>query len=91
MWTVLGAFVFTGAFLVVGGGEMVRTVLMGLNLGPMAMLLIMASAFFVMGFVMEWVGIIPILVPIFCPILAASRIDPLWSAIVFCMIYKHLF
>lgn len=91
MWTVLGAFVFTGAFLVVGGGEMVRTVLMGLNLGPMAMLLIMASAFFVMGFVMEWVGIIPILVPIFCPILAASRIDPLWSAIVFCMILQTSF
>jgi tripartite ATP-independent transporter DctM subunit len=91
MWTVLGAGIFTGAFLMVGGGELVKTFLLGLSLGPTAMLLLMASAFFLMGFVMEWVGIIPILVPIFCPILSAININPLWAAIVFCMIMQTSF
>ncbi len=91
MWTVVGAFVFTGAFMVVGGGELVKTGLINMNLGPYVMLLIMALAFFILGFVMEWVGIIPILVPIFDPVIREIGLDPLWVAIIFCMIMQTSF
>ena len=91
MWTVIGAFVFTGAFMVVGGGELVKTTLLGLEVSPNVMLLIMALAFLFLGFLMEWVGIIPILVPIFYPVIAETGLDPLWAAIVFCMIMQTSF
>ena len=91
MWTVVGAFVFTGAFMTVGGGELVKATLLSLNIGPLAMLFIMGLTFLLLGFLMEWVGIIPILVPIFCPIIKEIGLDPLWAAIVFCMIMQTSF
>ncbi|MBW1730907.1 MAG: TRAP transporter large permease subunit [Deltaproteobacteria bacterium] len=91
MWTVIGAFVFTGAFMVVGGGELVETALLGLKVNPTTMLLIMGLAFLLLGFVMEWVGIIPILVPIFSPVIMDIGLDPLWAGIVFCMIMQTSF
>ena len=91
MWTVIGAFVFTGAFMVVGGGELVKSTLLALTVDPMTMLLIMGLAFLLLGFVMEWIGIVPILVPIFGPVIAEIGLDPLWAAIVFCMIMQTSF
>jgi len=91
MWTVIGAFVFTGAFMVVGGGELVKSTLLALTVDPIVMLLIMGLAFLLLGFVMEWIGIIPILVPIFGPVISEIGLDPLWAAIVFCMIMQTSF
>ena len=91
MWTVIGAFVFTGAFMVVGGGELVKSTLLALTVDPIAMLLIMGLAFLLLGFVMEWIGIVPILVPIFGPVISEIGLDPLWAAIVFCMIMQTSF
>lgn len=85
LWTVVGAFVFTGAFMTVGGGALVENVLLGLQVGPTTMILIMALVFFLLGFVMEWIGIIPILVPIFTPVLLKIGVDPLYAAIIFCL------
>ena len=91
MWTVVGAFVFTGAFMAVGGGIVISEILLGLPVGPLTLVLIMGFAFLLLGFVMEWVGIVPILVPIFTPVLKQVGIDPLWAAIVFCMIMQTSF
>ena len=85
MWTVIGAFVFTGAFMTSGGGRLVESVLLGLKVGPMTMILIMALGFFLLGFVMEWIGIVPILVPIITPVISKMGIDPLYAAIIFCL------
>jgi tripartite ATP-independent transporter DctM subunit len=91
MSTVIGAFIFTGAFMSPGGGEVVQRVLLGLPFGPYGLLFIMAFAFFILGFVMEWVGIVPILVPIFAPIIKQMGLDPLWVAIVFCVVMQTSF
>jgi TRAP-type mannitol/chloroaromatic compound transport system permease large subunit len=91
MWTVVGAFVFTGAFMSVGGGIVISNILLGLPVGPLTLVLIMGVAFLILGFVMEWVGIVPILVPIFTPVLKQVGIDPLWAAIIFCMIMQTSF
>jgi tripartite ATP-independent transporter DctM subunit len=91
MWTVVGAFVFTGAFMSVGGGVVVKDLLLSMPVGPLGLVLIMGFAFLILGFVMEWVGIVPILVPIFTPVLKKIGVDPLWAAIVFCMIMQTSF
>jgi tripartite ATP-independent transporter DctM subunit len=88
---VAAAFVFTGTFMLVGGGDLVQDVLLGLPVGPSGILVIMMAAFFLFGLFMEWVGIVPILVPIFAPVLAEMGINPLWAAILFCVTMQTSF
>jgi len=91
MLIVAAAFVFTGTFMLVGGGDMVKEWLLGLPIGRWGILAVMAACFFVFGLFMEWVGIIPILVPIFTPVLARLGFDPLWAAILFCVTMQTSF
>jgi tripartite ATP-independent transporter DctM subunit len=88
---VAAAFVFTGTFMLVGGGDLVKDWLLGLPVGRWGVLMIMALAFFAFGLFMEWVGIVPILVPIFTPVIAALGFDPLWTAILFCVVMQTSF
>lgn len=88
---VAAAFVFTGTFMMVGGGDLVRDVLLGLPVGKWGVLMIMMGAFFFFGLFMEWVGIVPILVPIFTPILAQLGFNPLWAAMLFCVAMQTSF
>ena len=88
---VAAAFVFTGTFMLVGGGVVVKELLLNLPLGPMGILVIMILTFFLFGLFMEWVGIVPILVPIFTPVLAQLGFDPLWAAMLFCVAMQTSF
>ena len=88
---VAAAFVFTGTFMLMGGGDLVKEALLGLPIGRWGVLVIMMAAFFFFGIFMEWVGIVPILVPIFTPILAELGFDPLWAAILFCVTMQTSF
>lgn len=91
MWTVIGAFIFTGAFMSVGGTAVVQNLLLALPLGPYGLLILMGFAYFILGFVMEWVGIIPILVPIFEPVIRQLGLNPLWVGILFCTVMQTSF
>jgi tripartite ATP-independent transporter DctM subunit len=88
---VAAAFVFTGTFMMVGGGEMVQGFLLDLPIGRWGILLVMCLAFYVCGFFMEWPGILPILVPIFTPIVKNLGFDPIWAATVFCVTMQTSF
>lgn len=88
---VAAAFVFTGTFMLVGGGDLVKDLLLGLPIGRWGVLVVMMAAFFVFGLFMEWVGIVPILVPIFTPVIAELGFDPLWVAILFCVTMQTSF
>jgi len=88
---VAAAFVFTGTFMLIGGGDLVKEWLLGLPVGRWGVLTIMALAFFVFGLFMEWVGIVPILVPIFTPVIAVLGFNPLWAAILFCVAMQTSF
>lgn len=91
MLIVAAAFVFTGTFMLVGGGDLVKDFLLGLPIGRWGILAIMMAAFFIFGLFMEWVGIVPILVPIFTPVIAQLGFDPLWAAMLFCVTMQTSF
>jgi TRAP-type mannitol/chloroaromatic compound transport system permease large subunit len=91
MIIVAAAFVFTGTFMMIGGGELVKNALLGASLGRWGALGIMMAAFFIFGVFMEWVGIVPILVPIFTPLIGELGFDPLWAAILFCVTMQTSF
>jgi TRAP-type mannitol/chloroaromatic compound transport system permease large subunit len=91
MLIVAAAFVFTGTFMLIGGGDLVKDFLLSLPIGRWGVLLIMMAAFFIFGLFMEWVGIVPILVPIFTPIIADLGFNPLWAGILFCVTMQTSF
>jgi tripartite ATP-independent transporter DctM subunit len=88
---VAAAFVFTGTFMLLGGGFIVEDLLFSLPIGPWGILIIMMTAFFLFGLFMEWVGIVPILVPIFTPVLQQLGFDPIWAAMLFCVTMQTSF
>ena len=85
LFIALAGKLFCAVFLSMGAIEMVKDFLLGLPFGPKGIMLVMLFMVFIMGCVMDWVGMIFILVPIFTPIVKAIGIDPLYFAMLFCV------
>jgi tripartite ATP-independent transporter DctM subunit len=85
------AFVFTGSFMMIGGKDVTTAALLGLPVPKWMTLVLMLFAYFILGFFMEWVGIIPILVPIFTPVVKALGYDPIWFGILCCVCMQTSF
>jgi tripartite ATP-independent transporter DctM subunit len=82
---IIGAGVFNSVFLFLGGGELVKSMLLGLPFGRWFILAVMMLTIFIGGFFISWQGLLYIIVPIFLPISTALQFDPLWFAILVCV------
>jgi tripartite ATP-independent transporter DctM subunit len=85
MWVVIGASVFTGVFLGLGGGEVLKELILGFPGGPTAVLIAIMAMVFVLGMFIDWIGILLIVVPIVTPIAAELGFDPIWFALTICV------
>lgn len=77
----MGARFFGCTFIGVGGGDVIRDVIMmtGTTWGAF---IIMQLVYFVLGFFIDWFSIILITFPLFFPIVTRLGFDPIWFAIV---------
>lgn len=83
MTVIIGATCFTGVFIGLGGGQVVTDIVMAFDfMGKWGMFGIMMLIVFLLGFLIDWIGIIYITFPIFMPIAAKLGFDPLWFVIV---------
>ena len=87
----VGASIFTGVFLRLGGGRLFREILTGLPVPPLAIAVMVLFFVFIMGMFLDWVGILLIFVPIIHPILPSLGFDPLWFAIIVCVTLQTSF
>lgn len=79
MATMFGATVFTAAFMRLRGDIVVRDFILGFaEYGRWPVFGIMMFIVFIMGFFIDWIGIVFITFPIFLPIAATLGFDPLW-------------
>jgi len=76
---------FGSVFSRLGGATWLSDVLISMNLPPMVMVAIIMIGVFLLGWTMEWVPIVLIVLPILMPTINALGIDPLWFAIVYAM------
>jgi tripartite ATP-independent transporter DctM subunit len=83
MWTIFGANIFVGLYVMVGGGRFVTDMLLGSGLGPWGVILIMQGILIFLGAFIDWVGIIMLCVPIFGPIVRELGFDPVWFGVLF--------
>jgi len=86
LWLVVGASMFTAIFLTLGGGNVVKDLMLSISGGsPAVVIAIMMLTLFVLGKLICWVGILLITVPIFTPIAVSLGFDPLWFALLVCV------
>ncbi len=88
MLLTVGAGLFTSVFTYLGGSEFATAVLTAVPGGKWASFAIMMFIVFIFGMLIEWIGSIFIVVPLFTPIAASLGFDPLWFAIAVCVMYQ---
>lgn len=81
----IGGKVFSVVFLSMGGGDMVADFMLGNNLSPILVLILMNLVVFILGAFIDWAAILLITVPIFTPIAMELGFDPLWFAMILCV------
>jgi tripartite ATP-independent transporter DctM subunit len=79
------AFAFVGVFMRANCDEVVTNFLLAAPGGKWGMFLIVMVICFLLGFLIDWLGIIFIMVPIVTPVAAAAGFNPLWFAMMICV------
>jgi len=85
---VVGGSMFSGVFRIHGGNTLVATVVDVLGLGDIGLVLILLGVVFIAGFILDWVSIVLICLPIFIPLLSAAGIDPIWFAVLMVVVIQ---
>ena len=85
LWLTFGATALIGVYNLMGGVRFVNDLITGLSFEPLGILLIMMAILIMLGFVMDWIGILLLTMPIFVPIIKDLGYDPVWFGILFCM------
>lgn len=74
------AFVFVGVFVGGGGGKVMEAFILGAPGGQWGAFFIVMFIVFILGFFIDWLAIVFILVPIITPIAARLGFDEIWFA-----------
>lgn len=77
-WLFVGSAIFSAAFALLGGQELVETWVLSMNLSKTEFLIMSQVLIFILGWPLEWTEIIVIFMPIFIPLLDNFGVDPLF-------------
>jgi TRAP-type mannitol/chloroaromatic compound transport system permease large subunit len=77
-WLFVGSSIFSAAFALLGGQELIEKWVLGMNLTPLQFMVLSQVIIFLLGWPLEWTEIIVIFMPIFIPLLPHFGIDPLF-------------
>ena len=77
-WLFVGSSIFSAAFALLGGQEIINDWVLGMDLTPVQFMILAQVVIFLLGWPLEWTEIIVIFMPIFIPLLPHFGIDPLF-------------
>ena len=77
-WLFVGSAIFSAAFALLGGQDLVEKWVLSLDLTPLQFMILAQFIIFILGWPLEWTEIIVIFMPIFIPLLPHFNIDPLF-------------
>jgi TRAP-type mannitol/chloroaromatic compound transport system permease large subunit len=77
-WLFVGSSIFSAAFALLGGQQLIEHWVLSLDMTPMEFMLLSQFIIFILGWPLEWTEIIVIFMPIFIPLLPHFDIDPLF-------------
>ncbi|MDQ7250682.1 TRAP transporter large permease subunit [Dongia sedimenti] len=84
-WLFVGSSIFSAAFALLGGQELIEHWVLGMELTPLQFMLLSQVIIFILGWPLEWTEIIVIFMPIFIPLLGHFEIDPLFFGLMVAM------
>ena len=85
IWIGIGASAVVGIYNLIGGKRFVEAAILGMDVAPIVIILIMMLILLFMGMFFDWIGIVMLTMPIFVPIIKSLCYDPIWFGIVFCV------
>lgn len=80
---VLAGGMFSGVFFASGGMGAVQGILRSFGLDAWSVIAIILLIAFLLGFIVDLISVVLILIPISLPLLRIYQVDPLWFSIVF--------
>jgi tripartite ATP-independent transporter DctM subunit len=81
LWIMFGANIFVGLYIMMGGGDFVRDLLLGSGFEKFTIILFMMGILLFLGCFMDWVGIFMLTIPLFGPIVRQLGFDPIWFGV----------
>lgn len=92
LWLVLGTNALIGVYNVMGGIDYATQLLQGLPFDRWGILALMLAVWVLLGFFIDWIGILLLTAPIFVPTAIALNFDPVWLGTLFnfCMMIGYL-
>ena len=88
MAILLGGTIFTGVFFAAGGIDLTNQAVSYFDLHAWALLALLLGMVFLAGFVLDWISILLIFIPIFMPLVKAAGFNPVWFCILFLIIIQ---
>lgn len=83
LWIALGGFWFSSVYQAIGASSFVSEMMLGSDMGPWGIIILMQLTFFFLGCLMDAAGIIFITMPIYFPIINQIGFDPVWFGVLF--------
>ncbi len=83
IWIGIGAAALVGVYNLMGGNRFVSGMILGLEVAPIVIILVMMAIMLVLGLFLDWIGIAMLALPIFLPIVTQLGYDPIWFGILF--------
>jgi len=82
-WIIFGASCFTAVFNALGSQHLISSLLVGLDIGPWAIVVFFFIMLFLLGMVLDPIGIIMIAAPVMSPIILQLGFDATWFGVLF--------
>jgi tripartite ATP-independent transporter DctM subunit len=88
MAILLGGTIFTGVFFAAGGITLTNQLVATFDLKSWRLLFLLLGICFLAGFVLDWISILLIFIPIFMPLVNAAGFNPVWFCILFLIVIQ---
>jgi tripartite ATP-independent transporter DctM subunit len=82
---IAGGTLFSSIFVVGGGKDLVNQMVSAFDLGPMGMIALFLSIIFLLGFILDWISVVLVTIPIFDPLIRQAGVDPVWFGVMVCV------
>lgn len=85
LWVFLGANALISIYSLSGGVNYLAGLIGSVDLPPMGIILVILLLLFLLGMVMDWIGIAILTMPVFLPVVEGLGFDPIWFGVIFCI------
>ncbi len=85
---LLGGNMFAGVFVGSGGIALAQDLIQQAQLTPWMTLVVFLFISFAAGFVLDWISVLLIFIPVFMPIVEAMGFDPVWFCVMFLVVIQ---